>query len=196
MNIPVTAEQKQKAIRLYKNKSMTIKEISNLTNISESQLSVIFRQAFEMGVLKPRNENLALKPRVPSGQGKTKYVATGKKRGNPNFKPKFTREQEQEIAIDYYERDFTLSGLKEKWGIHPMQLQRIRKEYGTKYGEKPRVKTKRVLQFDKQGNFVAEFESGTQASRETGICYQNINQCCNEKVSFAGGYSWRFKETI
>lgn len=194
MPIIIKPEQKQKALKLYKNKTLTIKEISNLTNISQPQLNVLFRQAFEMGVLKPRREELALKPRTPNGQGKARYIATGKKRGNPTPKSKYTEEQEQQIAIDYYENDFTISQLKEKWGIHPMQLQRVRKKYSHIYGKKE-MKHKPVLQFDKDGNFIAEFESGFKASKETNICYISINRCCNGVTKTSGGFVWKFKDT-
>lgn len=195
MPIIITAEQKQKAIRLYKNKNLSIKEISNLTDISEARLTVIFRQAFELGILKPRKPEFALKPAVPKGQGKGKYVATGKPAGNPNFRPKYTKEQEREIAQDYYEKGLTTSALKEKWNIHPMQLQAIREKFGGVYGKKKKQNPNKkvVQQFTKSGGFVAEFESGFKASNETGICYVNISKCCNGERPSAGGYVWRFK---
>lgn len=191
----ISAEQKQKALRLYRNKNLTIPEISNLTDISEPRLKVFFRQAFEMGILKPRKQETALKPRTPNGQGKKRYVPTGAKMGNPQFRPKYTEEQQNQIALDYYENGFTLSLLKEKWGIHPMQLQAIREKFANKYGTKTNPKIKKVLQFDKQGNFIAEFENGMQASKSTGIVYANINQCCHGRLLSAGGFVWKFKES-
>lgn len=190
----ISPEQKQRAIKLYRNKSVTISEISNLTDISIPQLSVIFRQAFELGLLTPRNEQRAMKPRVPNGQGKSKYVPTGiGKGGRSHERKKFTENQERQIATDYYLHNLTFSELKEKWGIHPMQLQRIRNTYSKDYGQKKKPKTKPVLQFDKQGNLVAEFVNGLQASKHTKINYVNINQCCNGKIANAGGFVWKFK---
>lgn len=190
----ISVEQKQRAIKLYRNPQMTISEISNLTDISIPQLSIMFRQAFEMGLLKPRKDCLALKPRVPNGQGKTKYVPTGIGKGGRNHeRKKFTEAQEREIATDYYEHTLTFSELKEKWGIHPMQLQRIRNTYGKDYEQKQNRRIKQVLQLDKQGNLIAEFPSGLQASKQTKINYVNINQCCNGKIPNAGGFVWKFK---
>ena len=192
----IKPEQKQKAIRLYKNKSLTQKEIANLTDISMPQLTVIFRQAFELGILKPRRPEFALKPAVPKGQGKGKYVPTGKRVGNPNFRPKYTEEQKKEIAQDYYEKGLTLTQMKEKWNIHPMQLQAIRKKVGGNYGRRENPNQRVVQQFTKNGELVAEFGNGLKASKETGICYVNINKCCNGKMPSAGGYVWRFKENL
>ena len=54
--------------------------------------------------------------------------------------------------------------------------------------------SKPVLQFDKQGEFVAEFPSAREAERATGIVQNNISNCCNGSRNSAGGYLWRFKE--
>lgn len=191
----ISPEQKQRAVKLYRNKSVTISEISNLTDISIPQLSVIFRQAFELGILNPRNEQRAMKPRVPNGQGKSKYVPTGiGKGGRSHERKKFTEEQEKEIATDYYLHNLSFSKLKDKWGIHPMQLQYIRETYGKDYPNKKQSPIKKaVLQYDTNGNLIAEFESGFQASKQTNVNYININQCCNGKMAKAGGFIWKFK---
>lgn len=191
----ISAEQKQRAIKLYRNKKITISEISNLTDISIPKLSVLFRQAFEMGVLKPRAEHIAMKPKVPNGQGTSRRPKTHEKCGNPNFRPKYTQEQEKEIALDYYEHGFTLAKLKEKWNIHPMQLQRIREIYGYKYAKKENPNKKTILQFDKQGNFIAEFDSALQASKQVGVSLSALCQCCNHAPHYnsAGGFVWEYK---
>lgn len=191
----ISVEQKQRALKLYRNKNITIPEISNLTDISIPKLSVLFRQAFEMGVLKPRDERKALKSKVPSGQG-AKKPKTHEKAGNPNFRPKYTKEQEKEIALDYYERGYTLAKLKEKWKIHPMQLQHIREVYGNNYDKKEHPNKRAVLQFDKQGNFIAEFDSVLQASKQTNTRATAICLCCNHTPHYnsANGFVWEYKQ--
>lgn len=192
----IKQEQKQKAIRLYINKTLTIREISNLTNISEPQLTKIFRECFKTGELKPRSQNTALKPKPAKGQGKSKYTPSGIGKGGRNSeRKKFTDEQEKEIALDYYERGFNCKEIKEKWGIHPMQMQRIRNTYGKKYAQKDDPRKKPVLQFDKNGNFIKEYESGYEASIETNICYSNILRCIAKTLKSAGGYVWKLKDT-
>lgn len=137
MNLCITEEQKQKAIRLYRRKDLTIQEIANLTDMSTSKVVLTCREAFKQGILTPRRPDFALKPRVPNGQGTTKYVPSGVGKGGRNKeRKKFTDEQEQEIAIDYYEKGLTVSQMKEKWGLHPVQLQRVRNKFGAIYGKK------------------------------------------------------------
>lgn len=191
----ISPEQKQQAIKLYRNKNLTLYEISNLTDISLPQLTLIYRKAFETGVLTPRKPERALKPRVPNGQGTSKKLPTGVGTGGRNHeRKKFTESQEKEIATDYYLHNLSFAKLKDKWGIHPMQLQYIRETYGKDYPNKKQSPTKKaVLQYDTNGNLVAEFESGFQASKQTNVNYININQCCNGKMAKAGGFIWKFK---
>lgn len=56
-------------------------------------------------------------------------------------------------------------------------------------------KSKSVLQFTKDGQFVAEYESAYEAERQTGISQCHICDCCNNKPHHktAGGYIWKFK---
>lgn len=135
--INITEETRNKAIRLYRNKTLTLREISNLVGLSEKTLQLFYREEFVKGTLKPRREAFALKPRVPNGQGTSRYMPTGVGKGGRNKeRKKFTDEQEREIAIDYYENGLTVPQIKEKWGLHPVQLQRIRKTYGQNYQQK------------------------------------------------------------
>lgn len=111
MKQPIDEQAKQKAIKMYRKGELTVAEISNLVDISVSALNKIFHECVVNGTLKPRQD-------------------TNKNKG------KFNVEQEQQIAIDYYENGFTFSTLKAKWNIHPVQLQRIRNKYRHIYGIK------------------------------------------------------------
>lgn len=50
-----------------------------------------------------------------------------------------------------------------------------------------------VLQYDKQGNFIAEYYGAKEAERQTGIDFSNITKCCRGKYKSAGGYIWKYK---
>jgi hypothetical protein len=52
---------------------------------------------------------------------------------------------------------------------------------------------KPVLQFDKQGNFIKEYPSQSQASRKNKISQTNISRVCLGKRKTAGGFIWKFK---
>ena len=65
-------------------------------------------------------------------------------------------------------------------------------------------RSKPVLQYTKEGQFVAEYPSAAEASRQTGIPIQNINDVCNGKIKTnergyshicrtAGGSIWKYK---
>jgi hypothetical protein len=53
---------------------------------------------------------------------------------------------------------------------------------------------KAILQFDLWGNFIAEYESMSDASESTGVSMPCISRCCNNKRKTSGGYIWKYKE--
>lgn len=57
-------------------------------------------------------------------------------------------------------------------------------------------KPKKVLQYDKNNNFINEFNSIREASRITNVCYNSIWLNCCGKQKCAGGYTWKFKEEM
>lgn len=70
--------------------------------------------------------------------------------------------------------------------------------YGKKLNdgnEKRKRMGKNVLQYDKNGNFVKEYESIREASLETKIDRKSISRCAHNKPSYnsAGGYLFKFK---
>ena len=56
--------------------------------------------------------------------------------------------------------------------------------------------SKKVNQYDKQGNFIKEWVSLQEAGRQTKINVRNICSCCKGKYKTAGGYIWKYKEQI
>ncbi len=59
--------------------------------------------------------------------------------------------------------------------------------------EKCGTPKKAVLQFTLNGEFVKEYPSTCEASRQTKINQGNISQCCNGKYKSCGGYLWKYK---
>lgn len=51
-----------------------------------------------------------------------------------------------------------------------------------------------VLQYDKSGNFIAEYKSAREAQRQTGISSTTIGLVCKGKGKTAGGYLWEYKK--
>ena len=55
-------------------------------------------------------------------------------------------------------------------------------------------KSKPVLQFDLNDNFIKEYPSTHQAERETGFSQGNIVNCCKGRCKTAYNYIWKYKE--
>lgn len=49
-----------------------------------------------------------------------------------------------------------------------------------------------VRQYTKDGDFIAEYKSFTDAAAQTGIAHSNISKVCNGKRPYAGGYVWKY----
>lgn len=52
--------------------------------------------------------------------------------------------------------------------------------------------SKKVLQFTKSGEFIREWPSTREASRQLGIAQPHICECCNGKRKSAGGFIWQY----
>ena len=52
--------------------------------------------------------------------------------------------------------------------------------------------SKKIMQFTKSGEFVREWPSAYEASRQLGIAQPSICRCCNGKLKSAGGYVWEY----
>lgn len=54
---------------------------------------------------------------------------------------------------------------------------------------------KKVVQYDLNGNFIAEYNSHREASEKTGVCRSSITRCCTGNRKTAGGYKWNYLES-
>lgn len=50
-----------------------------------------------------------------------------------------------------------------------------------------------VMQYTKEGVFIKEFRSATEANKQTGVNRPNIITVCKGDRSHAGGYKWAYK---
>lgn len=62
--------------------------------------------------------------------------------------------------------------------------------YGTIKEKQSMVKKIKVVQLDKNGNFVKEWDSALDVKNELGI--KNVTQCCKKKRKTSGGYIWMY----
>ena len=56
------------------------------------------------------------------------------------------------------------------------------------------MRVNKILQFSKEGEFIAEYPSLVEAERQTGCNRGNICQCCKGKLKTCGGFIWKYKE--
>ena len=84
-----------------------------------------------------------------------------------------------------------------EWCSIQYNNQYIKKMGRTNYcSGKRHPNSKRVLQYDKDGNFIREFESSGEVQRILGIRSSFIRSCCNPKsnVKSVYGYIYKYKE--
>ena len=58
------------------------------------------------------------------------------------------------------------------------------------------MKEKPVLQYLPTGEFIAEYDSISDASEAVGVSASYIGRCANGRLETAGGYVWKFKTVI
>ena len=64
---------------------------------------------------------------------------------------------------------------------------------GHSVSEEHRAKlSKKILQFTKSGEFIREWPSLSEASRQLKINCSSIWRCCRGKLKSAGGYVWKY----
>lgn len=63
---------------------------------------------------------------------------------------------------------------------------------GLKSKQSPR--SRQVLQYDLQGNFIKEWDCITDCERELKINHSHISGCCRGRYKTAHGYKWKYKD--
>lgn len=51
-----------------------------------------------------------------------------------------------------------------------------------------------IIQYSKDGTFIAEYESAAEVKRQLGFDQSDLGKCCRNKKKSVGGYIWRYKE--
>ena len=56
--------------------------------------------------------------------------------------------------------------------------------------------SKKVLQFDLEGNFIKEWDSLHQIEEIIGLSHIQVSRCCRGIYKTSGGYVWKYKERV
>lgn len=73
--------------------------------------------------------------------------------------------------------------------VHSYKIGLHKKKIGSQH-----IKSKKVLQYDLQGNLIKEWESTNIAKQNLHISH--IVSCCNGKRKTAGKYIWKYKDIV
>lgn len=69
--------------------------------------------------------------------------------------------------------------------------------YGTRLEKVKQKVSKKVLQYDLEGNFIKEYSSLKEANKLNNMkSIGNISKCCKGEYKTAGGYIWRYKVVV
>ena len=95
------------------------------------------------------------------------------------------------------------------WKLHREMSEKCGKNVGKKYGKifgkkygainskKSAIKRSiPILQFTKSGEFIKEWSSINEASRQLGIALSSIAACLRYGRKHAGGFVWRYKDRL
>lgn len=98
--------------------------------------------------------------------------------------------------LQLWNEGYPLIYIAKKYQAHPDVVGKIIRSFGvTKeeiYHRGAGNNRKVVAQYDKQGNLIKIYPSGTEAARQTGNRQANISKCCLEKIKTCGGYIWKY----
>lgn len=67
-------------------------------------------------------------------------------------------------------------------------------KYNCNYGSHSKHLSKQIQQFNKDGDYIRDWDGISEAGRALNVCIQSIQKCCKLKRPSAGGYVWRYKE--
>ena len=111
----------------------------------------------------------------------------------------FTHKQLKEMKL-YFDRPaseliFVTKSIHKK--IHREMCGKGGKKNGSINGKKSALKQSiPILQLTKDGKFVKEWPSATEAERQLGIHQQHICACCKGRLKSTGGFVWRYKDRL
>ena len=174
---PKTFIDKDLLYELYIVENLSIPKISEKLNCSETK---VFRSLKEWGIEKDKSEWM-------------KQLATGQKVvlqydlvGNLVGQWESAVEVQKELSLDVsgccVGRQKTCGGFiwRYKDGWFDLNLDKLDEN------------SKKVSQYDLDGNWIRDFDSMFGASEVTGINHGNIGECCRGKYKSAGKYIWRY----
>lgn len=60
----------------------------------------------------------------------------------------------------------------------------------------PKQNCRKINQYTKDGVFISQWPSMSEAARQLVIAQQNICNCCKGKIKSCGGYIWKYADAV
>lgn len=120
---------------------------------------------------------------------------------NPNNLPEVNHKDENKTNNIVSNLEYCDHKYNSNWGTIKERMSETHKgmklteEHKRKIGEKLTNgrRSKTVIQYDLNGNFIREFPSTNEIQRQLGYSQGHISKCCNGKLKQIYGFKWQFK---
>ena len=160
-------------------------QISNLGNVK----SLNYNRTGKERILKPGNNGCGYLFVILYKNGKLKHFTIHRLVANA-----FLENPDNKSDVNHKDEDKTNNNVDNlEW-----MTSKENNNYGTRNERMAKSlinhhkKSKSVLQFTKNVEFIKEWPSTMQIERELGFANSAISECCNEKRKSAYGYIWKF----
>ena len=101
-----------------------------------------------------------------------------------------------EEILKLWNEGYPIVYIANKYGAHPDVIGKIIRSFGVTKKEifhrGSGNNRKIIAQYDKAGNLIKIYPSGSEAARQTGNAQGNISKCCLGKTKTCGGYIWKY----
>lgn len=128
---------------------------------------------------------------VASNNGGIKWTLSRRKKYEMTFRK--NRDLYLELILNLYSQNMSTRDISKKLKISRNQIVKIFKENNIKAKTVGQTRRKPILELDKNGNFIKEWESKTQCAKELNLNMNSIRQVLIGKSTHAKGHFFIYK---
>lgn len=113
---------------------------------------------------------------------------------NPNNKPQVNHEDGNKENCCVSNLTWVTNGENQKHA-YKIGLKKIGEEEKQRFRKRNKEHEKKIIQYDKQGNFIREWECISECARQLKINGGNIVSCLKGRQKTSYNYIWKYKDT-
>lgn len=165
--------------------------MSNLVNCKTNREDTAIAKAVAFALSKVD------KMKIPvSEETRRKISEANSGENNPMYGRHFSEEQKKKMSEALKGRILSeeTKNMISKARVGKHHSEETRKKLSKANKGKINAPTKLIIQYSKDGEFIAEYPSIMEAERQTDISNSSICRCCKGKQKSAGGFIWKYKE--